>query len=646
MSVNKTGRVPTGETEETRQGAGRPRTEGAAPGGGPPGDMARRMNLFAPLTDDPSYKWKVLASVIFGLFMVILDTTVVNVALKTLQAEVHRLDQRGAVGDQPLHPGAGHRHAALGVPGREIRHQEDLCRRRWSLFVLGSALCGVAINASDSLLLLIVARAIQGIGGGLALPLGTAMLFGAFPPKERGVALGIFGIALVFAPASGPLLGGWLVDHNLLSWIFFLNMPIGMLGIGLASSFLRDRKSERPLKADMLGIIFSTLGFGAVLYGASRRASRAGAAGPTPHTLTAFAVGVVALIVFVHRRTAHRRAAARPAPLQAPQLHHRQHRRLGGHRRPLRRRVPPAALPADPARQERLRHRPLPAAAGAHLRLGHAHRRAPGRPLRPAPAAGRRLRPDRLQHLAVPRHHSIDTDLGWITFLLIMRGIGFGLVIQNTLVAALRDVPGRLTARATSLTNATRQTVQSIGVAILATILTSADHHQHRRRDPQELAQPGHPAPAGAGRDAGQLCSSSRTPPAAASPPTWRRPRPRSARSSKPPSTSSRTSRSPASTTPTPRPSSSPCWRPCSPSSCPAGPPPTPPHPRKRQTSLAPTRAAAPRSLRTNEAARPARPGLESRGVSRLFKPADASCPNSQTMLVVGALAPPHSPCS
>ena len=93
-------------------------------------------------------------------------------------------------------------------------------------FVTGSFLCGLA----PTLGALVVARAVQGLAGGVALPLGTAQLLRAFPANEQGRALGLFGIVLVFAPALGPVLGGALVDAGLWRWIFFVNVPIGALG--------------------------------------------------------------------------------------------------------------------------------------------------------------------------------------------------------------------------------------------------------------------------------------------------------------------------------------------------------------------------------------------------------------------------------
>jgi len=233
-------------------------------------------------------KWKVLISVMFGIFMIILDSTIVNIAFPTLRREFGTsLSQAQWVISIYV--------LALGVttPVSGFLADRFGIKRMYllglAIFVVSSFLCGLA----PSLGWLIAARALQGFGGGISQPLGPAQLYRAFPPEEQGTALGIFGIALVFAPALGPILGGLLVDANLWRLIFFINIPIGILGVFLGSRFLLDYQAERKPSFDPLGLITAVIGFGSVLYAASI----AGNLGWTnPETLTFFAIGAIALI--------------------------------------------------------------------------------------------------------------------------------------------------------------------------------------------------------------------------------------------------------------------------------------------------------------------------------------------------------------
>src|SRR5689334_8474538 len=172
-----------------------------------------------------AYKWKVLISVIFGIFMIILDTTVVNVAFQTLRREYNASlsDSQWIISVYVLALG-------IGTPLSGFLGDRFGIKRIYiaglSTFVLGSLFCGLAPSLSSSIWLLVAARALQGFGGGVAQPLGSAMLFRAFPPKEQGTTFGIFGIALVVAPTLGPILDGLLVDSNLWRMIFFINFPV------------------------------------------------------------------------------------------------------------------------------------------------------------------------------------------------------------------------------------------------------------------------------------------------------------------------------------------------------------------------------------------------------------------------------------
>src|SRR5512142_148050 len=209
-------------------------------------------------------KWRILITVMFGLFMIILDSTIVNIAFPTLRTEYGATlsDAQWVISIYVL---------ALGITTpvsgflADRFHIKRMYLLGLAIFAFGSLLCGIA----PSLPLLIAARALQGFGGGIAQPLGPAQLYRAFPPKEQGTAFGILGISLVVAPALGPILGGWLVDINLWRAIFFVNVPIGIIAVIWGWFSLPDyRTGHRPL-FDPLGLITAMFGFGAVLYAAT-----------------------------------------------------------------------------------------------------------------------------------------------------------------------------------------------------------------------------------------------------------------------------------------------------------------------------------------------------------------------------------------
>jgi EmrB/QacA subfamily drug resistance transporter len=428
------------------------------------------MNVPAPATTSQRglpYKWRVLISVIFGVFMVILDATVINVALRTLQEEFTADTSRvqWVISTYTL---------ALGIvtPLAGLMADRFGIKRVYVLsllaFVIGSLLCGL----SPSLELLIAARVLQGLGGGMALPLGTAMLFGAFPPTERGLALGIFGIALVFAPASGPLIGGALVDHGLWRWIFFVNIPIGLLGVVLSTILLREERGRRKPRPDILGIALSTVGFGLVLYAASR-AGEQGVGWTAPEVLAGLIFGGVALVLFfvvellIPEPLLDVRLFAKRTFLVANLIGYVSVVALFGAEflLPLYLQV----LRGKTAFETGLILLPLAIASGFATPLA-------GRVLdkigpRPLVFAGFALLAFNTYQFSQLK---LDTSFTELLLLLIIRGVALGLVIQSTQVAALADVPGPELARGSSLINATRQTFQSLGVAVLATVLSSA----------------------------------------------------------------------------------------------------------------------------------------------------------------------------
>src|SRR5438132_3013274 len=129
------------------------------------------------------------------------------------------------------------------------------------LFTLSSALCG----AAASLGLLIVARIAQGAGGGALQPIAQAVLMESFPREKRGSAMAVFGLGVVVAPIIGPTLGGWITDNYSWRWIFYINIPIGILAIFMANTFVEDPpyiRDQRPGRIDYLGFGLMALALG------------------------------------------------------------------------------------------------------------------------------------------------------------------------------------------------------------------------------------------------------------------------------------------------------------------------------------------------------------------------------------------------
>jgi EmrB/QacA subfamily drug resistance transporter len=414
----------------------------------------------------PGYKWKVLGTVVFGIFMVILDTTVVNVAFQTLRQEFGSSlsDAQWILSVYVL---------ALGISTPLAGFLADRFGSKriyltgLSIFVLGSVACGLAPNLG----VLVAARAVQGLGGGIALPLGMAMLLKAFPASEQGMALGIFGIAAIVAPALGPILGGWLVDGGHWRLIFAINPPVGLVGVLLGTRFLREQRSDRRPPLDILGLVTEVVGFGAILYAASN-AETLGWRSPT--VVASFVVGGIGLVLFalVELFVAKvplldLRLFAKRVFLNASLLGYVSMIALFGAEflMPLYLQ----ALRGLSALQTGLMLLPLAISGGLSVTLaGRLYDRLGPRPL---VAAGFSLLIVNTWQLS---QIQADTPLNWILLLLALRGLALGLTVQTTLVTALSVVPMKDLARGSSLTNATRNLVQSIGVALLATILASA----------------------------------------------------------------------------------------------------------------------------------------------------------------------------
>ena len=120
------------------------------------------------------------------------------------------------------------------------------------IFTVASALCGAAPN----LTILIIARILQGMGGGALQPIAQSVLLESFPPAKRGAAMAMYGMGIVVAPIIGPTLGGWITDNYSWRWIFYINLPIGLIAAFMANAFVEDPpylKNQKPGRIDYIG---------------------------------------------------------------------------------------------------------------------------------------------------------------------------------------------------------------------------------------------------------------------------------------------------------------------------------------------------------------------------------------------------------
>ena len=207
------------------------------------------------------YKWLVAIVFVIGMFMDILDTTIVNVALPKLGGQLGSSESIQWVATGYLLS------LAIWIPGSGWIGDKFGTKRVFifalAMFTAASALCG----AANSINQLIIFRILQGVGGGMLTPVGTAMLYRAFPPAERAKASAVLTIPIVIAPALGPVLGGFIVDNLSWRWIFYINLPIGLIGLVFAAVFLKEEKQPRTGSFDIYGFILSGVGLALVLYG-------------------------------------------------------------------------------------------------------------------------------------------------------------------------------------------------------------------------------------------------------------------------------------------------------------------------------------------------------------------------------------------
>lgn len=412
----------------------------------------------------PEYKWIVAVVFAFGLFMNLLDTTIVNVALPTFAVEFK------ATTTSIEWVVTGYLLAlAIFIPVSGWVGDRFGTKRTFmaalAAFTLGSLLCALSGSINE----LIAFRIIQGIGGGMLMPVGMAMMFRTFAPSERAQAGAVITIPAAFAPAAGPVLGGYLVEYQSWHWIFLINIPIGLIALVVAGLFLREERQPDPGRLDVPGFLLSGVGLAVLMYGLAEGGTRG--LGDTRVILIALAgIALLALFAVVELRT--------EKPLLDLRLF----------KDGLFRAVCIIWIPAQAAfigavflvpllLQLEMGMSPLqsglttfPAAIGIGLTAqpaGRLYNYVGPRRLVLLGMLG--LLVTTLAFLLV----DLQTDQWWLRLIMFLRGASFGFVMVPATTAAYVTIRPEDTGRATAIGSAIPQAAASFGVAVMATALTS-----------------------------------------------------------------------------------------------------------------------------------------------------------------------------
>jgi DHA2 family multidrug resistance protein len=200
----------------------------------------------------PANKWLITLAVMFGAFIAVMDISVVNVSLP------HMMGSFGENMTAITWVATSYSIAEIIMVTMSGWWSTLIGRKRlylysFALFTVGSILCGTATTFHQML----AYRVIQGLGGGALIPVSQAILRETFPPKEQGMAMALWGMGVVLAPAMGPILGGWLTDHFGWPWVFYINVPVSIVGIFMVAAIVHDPPYLRRgvKRVDWLGIV-------------------------------------------------------------------------------------------------------------------------------------------------------------------------------------------------------------------------------------------------------------------------------------------------------------------------------------------------------------------------------------------------------
>jgi EmrB/QacA subfamily drug resistance transporter len=414
---------------------------------------------------------KIAGVVVLGAIMSILDITVVNVALPTFQTVF------GSV-DEPI----PYSHVAWTVTAYTLALATVIPMTGWAadrfgtkrlymtaigLFTAGSALCA----AAGSINMLIAFRVLQGLGGGMLMPLGMTIMTRAAGPQRMGRLMAILGVPMLLGPILGPILGGYLIQHASWHWIFLINAPIGVVAFVYAFAVLPGDSPEPSESFDFLGMLLLSPGLALFLFGVSSLPEKQGDF-TAPRVWVSMLVGVLLMLAFV-------RHAFRPEhPLLDLRLFRNRNLTVSTITMFLFAAAFFGALLLVPTYFQEVRGESTlragllvaPQGIGAMLTMPIA-----GTLVDKFPVG--RIVPFGIALIAVGMFGltqiEADTSYRLLIGLLFVMGLGMGATMMPLFTTALKTLTTHEVARGSTLLNITQQIASSIGVAIISVVLTN-----------------------------------------------------------------------------------------------------------------------------------------------------------------------------
>jgi DHA2 family multidrug resistance protein len=420
-------------------------------------------------------KWMITMTVMSGMIMSALDMSIVNVALPHMRGSL------SASVEEITWVSTGYILSNVIIMPIVAFLSSRFGRKNFYIFsvfsfTVASMLCGIAWDLPS----IVVFRIIQGIGGGALIPISQSILRETFPPKEQAMAMGIYGMGIVLGPALGPTLGGWLTDNYSWPWIFYINVPIGIINILMILRFIEDPHFlvREKGKVDASGLFFMMCGLGALQIMLEQGEQRDWF--DSDFIVYLSVVAVVGLVLFVWRELRIDRPAVNLRILK--NINFTSATFLGG--------ILGLALMSSlfvlPLFLQQLLGYPafdsglalLPRSLAMALIMPIAGRIYNKIGPRILIGIGLFLNAVSFYQLSVL---SLDISFWDIFIPQFLQGIGFGMIFVSLSTAALSTIEQHLMTAATGLYNVVRQVFGSIGIALAATILDRGENFNRAR---------------------------------------------------------------------------------------------------------------------------------------------------------------------